>query len=211
MENASKALIMAGGVLISLLVIGLLVFFFNNLSELQRIEQSGEAVQSITEFNKQYDVYQRNVYGSELFSIANKINDYNKRESDNKGYSKIELYVEITKDMDKDFFKEGIYTASTFKAEKDKLDESVKTIGNISIPSSDIDKPKVSRKVSQLATMRTKDIEELGFARDDYSEKVTKYNSYKTLLTQVKSKVFKYVDFDYDKYNGRIIKMRYEL
>ena len=52
MENASKALIMAGGVLIALLVIGLLVFFYNNLSGLQSIEQSNDDVEAITEFNK---------------------------------------------------------------------------------------------------------------------------------------------------------------
>ena len=211
MENASKALIMAGGVFISLLVIGLLVFFFNNLSELQRVEQSTETTQTIAEFNKQYDVYERNVYGSELLSLANKINDYNKREARNKGYSEIELYVTITKDMDKEFFKKGIYTSSTLKNEVDKLEQEIKSIGNVSIKSTDIDKPKVSRKVSQLATMRTKDIEELGFERTDYSEEVTKYNTYKTLLTQIKAQVFKYVDFEYDKNNGRITKMTYKL
>ena len=89
MENASKALIMAGGVLIALLIIGILVVFFNNLSDWQKISQTSEEVEQITEFNKQYDVYERNVYGSELLSIANKIDDYNKRESNNKGYSKI--------------------------------------------------------------------------------------------------------------------------
>lgn len=211
MENASKALIMAGGVFISLLVIGLLVFFFNNLSDLQKIEQSTETTQTIAEFNKQYDVYERNVYGSELLSLANKISDYNKREAENKGYSRIELYVTITKDMDKDFFNKGEYTATTLNNEIYKLEQEIKSIGNVSIKSTNIDKPKISRKVSQLATMRTKDIEELGFVRTDYSEEVTKYNTYKTLLTQIKAQVFKYVDFEYDKYNGRITEMKYKI
>ena len=209
MENASKALIMAGGVFISLLVIGLLVFFFNNLSDLQRIEQSSEETQTIAEFNKQYDVYERDVYGSELLSLANKINDYNKREAENKGYEKIELEVQISYDMDEDFLNKNIYNATSLSAEVEKLDKKINEIGNISIKSST--NTRISRKVSQLATMRTKDIEELGFVRTDYSEEVTKYNTYKTLLTQIKAQVFKCVDFQYDKYNGRITKMKYKI
>lgn len=209
MENASKALIMAGGVLIALIIIGILVAFFNNLSDWQKINQSSEEVEQITEFNKQYDVYARNVYGSELLSIANKIDDYNKRESDNKGYSKIELEVQITYDMDKDFFIKNIYNAASLKTEIEKLNNKIEELGNTSIKSST--NSKISRKVSQLATMRTKDTEDLGFIRTDYSEIVTKYNIYKTLLTEVKAKVFQYVDFEYNKNTGRITKMKYKL
>lgn len=209
MENASKALIMAGGVLIALMVIGILVVFFNNLSDLQRIEQSSEETEQIAEFNKQYDVYARDVYGSELLSIANKIDDYNKRESTNKGYSKIELEVNIKYDMDKDFFNKNIYTASSLKTEIENLENKIKEIGNISIKSAT--NSRVSRKVSQLATMRTADIEELEIIRTDYSESVTQYNTYKTLLTEIKAKVFKYVEFKYDKNTGRVIKMIYEI
>ena len=53
MENASKALIMAGGVLISLMVIGLLVLFYNNLSGMQKIKTDSETEQQAAEFNKQ--------------------------------------------------------------------------------------------------------------------------------------------------------------
>ena len=209
MENASKALIMAGGVLISLIIIGVLVISFNNLSEWQKIEQSGEKTEQAAEFNKQYEVYLRDVYGSELLSIASKVQDYNKRKAENKGYTKIELYVEITSDMDNEFFNEKTYTSTMIKEEIDNLEDKIKEIGRISIESSE--NSGVSRKISQLATMRTKDIEELGIKLEDYSEMVSKYNTYKTLLTQVKSKIFKYVNFEYDEYNGRIIKMKYQL
>ena len=36
MENASKALVMAGGILIALLVIGALLLMFNQVSDYQR-------------------------------------------------------------------------------------------------------------------------------------------------------------------------------
>ena len=112
MENASKALIMAGGVLISLMVIGLLVLFYNNLSGMQKIKTDSETEQQATEFNKQYDVYARDVYGSEILSIANKIADYNKREADNKGYTPIDLEVTFTKGLSERYFVENkVYSA----------------------------------------------------------------------------------------------------
>lgn len=209
MENASKALVMAGGILISMLVIGLLVFFFNNLSDLQNIRQEGEEIEEIVEFNKQYEVYLRNVYGSELLSIANKVEDYNKREADIKGYSKIELYIQIENDLDKNFFKKGTYTSSMLKTEVENLEDKIEEIGKISINSST--NARISRKISQLATMRTKDIEELGIEYSSYSTQVSEYNTYKTLLTEIKAKVFQYVSFEYDKYNGRITKMTYKI
>lgn len=209
MENASKALIMAGGVLISLIIIGVLVVFFNNLSEWKNIEQSSEKTEQIVEFNKQYDAYARDVYGSELLSIVNKINDYNKRESNNKGYAKIELEVQISYDMDKNFFKKNTYNASSLKAEVEKLENEVEKIGNISIKSAS--NSRISRKVSQLAKMRTIDIENLGFVKTDYNELVNQYNIYKTLLTEIKAKVFNYIEFEYDKNTGRLTKMKYKL
>lgn len=209
MENASKALTMAGGVLIALLVISLLVLFFHNVRDLQGMEQSSEEQEQAVEFNKQYDVYARNVYGSELLSIANKIADYNKREAENKGYTKIELYVQIQNDMDTTFFKKGTYTSSALIEEIEKVENQVDEIGKKSISSST--NSKVSRKISQLASMRTADIEALGILAENYKTLLTQYNTYKTLLTEVKAKVFQYVSFDYDKNNGRITKMNYKL
>ena len=45
MENASKALIMAGSVLLSLLIIGALVFMFDSLKGLKQTEATSEEVQ----------------------------------------------------------------------------------------------------------------------------------------------------------------------
>lgn len=208
MENASKALIMAGGILIALLVIGLLVFFYNNLSSLKSIEQSGEELEIITEFNKQYEVYTRNIYGSEILSLANKIADYNKNEADNKGYSPIELQIVFESDASKELFKKGTYTSSKIVNEVEKLETKVEQIGNESIRA---EGTIYSRKVSQLAKMRTKDIEDLGFSEAQYKQQVTNYNTYKTLLSEIKSKTFKYVGVEYDKNTGRITLLKYKL
>lgn len=81
MENASKALIMAGGILIALLVIGALVLMFNQLSYYQRTETDSEKTQQLAYFNKEYLKYTYDdIKGYELISLVNKVIDYNIKE-----------------------------------------------------------------------------------------------------------------------------------
>ena len=81
MENASKALIMAGGILIALLVIGALVLMFNQLSYYQRTETDSEKTQQLADFNKEYLKYTYDdIKGDELISLVHKVIDYNIKE-----------------------------------------------------------------------------------------------------------------------------------
>lgn len=208
MENASKALIMAGGILISLLVIGLLVFFYNNIQGWQQIGQGVDEIQQAVEFNKQYDVYDREVYGSELLSIANKVNDYNKREANSKGYEKLELQVIIRKNIGGNnteyFKKDKEYSADELEAEVTKLQNRI---------NNDVGEKKVKGiKISKLATMRREEIEELELSNkeyEDYSKYTNEYNTLRNLLVTVKSTVFKSIEFKYNERTGRIVKMIY--
>ena len=82
MENASKALIMAGGILIALLVIGALVLMFNQLSYYQRTETDSEKTQQLADFNKEYLKYTYDdIKGYELISLVNKVINYNSKEA----------------------------------------------------------------------------------------------------------------------------------
>lgn len=82
MENASKALIMAGSVLIALLIIGALLLMFNNLSSYQETDTQTTREAQIIEFNNQYETYNRNnVRGSDLYSLFSRVVDYNRRKS----------------------------------------------------------------------------------------------------------------------------------
>lgn len=82
MENASKALIMAGSVLIAIMIIGALLLMFNSLSSYQNTEIQNEREAQTLAFNNQFSTYNRdNVRGSELYSLLNKVVDYNRRKS----------------------------------------------------------------------------------------------------------------------------------
>lgn len=82
MDNASKALIMAGGVLIGLLIISALVLMFSNLSAYQDTNIESTRDSQIVEFNNKYESYNKqNLRGSELYSLLNMVVDYNRRQT----------------------------------------------------------------------------------------------------------------------------------
>lgn len=95
MENASKALIMAGSVLIALMIIGALLLMFNNLSTYQEsnVEETRQA--QISEFNSQFATYDRkDIRGSDMVSLVHRIIDYNTRKLE-EGYTKMKIDIEV--------------------------------------------------------------------------------------------------------------------
>ena len=61
MENASKALIIAGGILIAILVVSLLVTGWNKLTYYNREKEEIQTVEQIINFNKEYESYNKRV------------------------------------------------------------------------------------------------------------------------------------------------------
>ena len=55
MENASKALIMAGSVLIALMIIGALILTFSNITAYQETNTRSTRSSQMAEFNSQYE------------------------------------------------------------------------------------------------------------------------------------------------------------
>lgn len=83
MENASKALLMAGGVMLTMLVVSLLMYGWNLFSEYQAELDRIKEVENVAKFNQQFTNYERNdVQGYELLSLVNKVIDYNQRHSE---------------------------------------------------------------------------------------------------------------------------------
>ena len=80
MENASRALIMAGGILIALMILGALMLLFNNLSSYQNQNDLTEEQAQLANFNKQYLAYDRdNLTLMDMKSLYNKIQSHNQR------------------------------------------------------------------------------------------------------------------------------------
>ena len=72
MENAAKALLMAGSILLAIIVISLLLMSHNKLSEFQQAKVEREEKEEIVKFNEPFISYQKNrMYGTDLISVLN--------------------------------------------------------------------------------------------------------------------------------------------
>ncbi len=78
MENASKALIMAGSILIALMVIGLLNFTFSQISDTEQTIVDAETIEQTSKYINNFEqiANKKYVYGSEILSAGNLKNDY---------------------------------------------------------------------------------------------------------------------------------------
>lgn len=88
MENASKALAMAGGVLIAIMVIALAFLLFNNLSESRQTDEEMTKAKQTAEFNREFESYNKKMLlGTDLATVINKARANNEKyEDDDKSY-----------------------------------------------------------------------------------------------------------------------------
>ena len=213
MENASKALIIAGSVLLAILIITALIYTFSQISSLKQVEVSSEEEKILTQYNKEIESFNRNgLYGSEILSLANLIEDYNKRQSDLKGYKAITLNVSITQIIDAKYFKETEYS---------KYVDLIKDFENLEKKMKNLKNEKIcGQTLEKLAGMKTEALEDLisrynianrsNYTLDDIEEKITEYQSLNTEMQTFKNKKFSTPEVEYDNLMGRIVKMSFK-
>ena len=90
MENATKALLISGGVLIAIIILTVLVKTYSKIGMFQKQQLSKEEAEQIEEFNKDYTKYAgQYVYGTEVITIINKTLDYKEKQG-------VDIQVNIT-------------------------------------------------------------------------------------------------------------------
>ena len=95
MENATKALIIAGGMLIAMLIVGLLTWGYTQIRSLQQENVTEEERQQIVEFNERFEAYNKKVVrGYQMISLANLVYDTNTRYTYDNGYSPVTIIVD---------------------------------------------------------------------------------------------------------------------
>ena len=73
MSNLTKAITMAAGVLISIILITILVVVYTKISNLQNADLKQEEAMQIAQFNQKYTKYlNKYLYGAEVITIINK-------------------------------------------------------------------------------------------------------------------------------------------
>lgn len=96
MENVTKALLIAGGVLFAILVLTLLIMFHNQLSAYYTEQHNAKMIEQVTEFNSKFDNYSgQTIRGNELISIMNRVVDYNRTYADVEGAERITININL--------------------------------------------------------------------------------------------------------------------
>lgn len=117
MENASKALIIAGGILLALLTLAILMFTWRTMGDTVKADDTQKNIEQITKFNAQYTSYQkRALYGADVASVINKVNDNNKEYADNPDYKIIwefELKEEVITEIKVDGISTNVHVLRT--------------------------------------------------------------------------------------------------
>ena len=98
MENASKALLMAGGILIALLVISALVLMFNQIGAYGKSQEEMKKNSQIVEFNKDFERYldDKGIDGTDIISLMNKVINYNNKAKKGGVENSIDYSIKMT-------------------------------------------------------------------------------------------------------------------
>ena len=225
MENASKALLMAGGILIALLVISLAVLAFKQMSDYQKSQSDLVKTGQLAEFNEQFAQYVRDdINGIDLVTLANKVMNFNQKES-GPGEINYEEKIKLTIDMSgyQDKYNGTLFASTRYIIEKggnsdfknitNKYTEleqkyTIKTMGQLSSNLESL-KNHYKKEGSDGKTIKEitgKEIKELDdkFRDNDFSD-IEKYSEY----VEFKSAEFKGKDLRYAT-NGQINEILFE-
>lgn len=99
MENASQALLIAGGILITILILSMVVVMISNISTAQQTIQTQEEIERLSSWNAEWEAYNKKLlYGTEVLTIMNKAEQNNIEFENSKQFIiEIKIYDENNK------------------------------------------------------------------------------------------------------------------
>ena len=132
MENASKALLIAGGVLIAILILSVLVVTINIINSNQKAKEQALVTEQLVEFNQKWEAYNKKaLYGTDIITLMKMaIENNNNMESTQKGQ---QYFINVKLNLKNEYksTETTIYKATGKKEEKDKSGKSIS--GEISL------------------------------------------------------------------------------
>lgn len=80
MENAAKALLIAGGILLALMTLSLIVYMSTATTRMAEAQDEKKAAEELAAFNMEYEAYnKRRMYGTDIITVVNKAINYNSK------------------------------------------------------------------------------------------------------------------------------------
>lgn len=205
MENATKALTMAGGILIAIMIIAALIYASSTWQVIPKTQDESVAVRQLSLFNQQYESYARDaLYGTDLVSLLNKAIDNNKK-YDVKPDERMSINIEFKLLTDVDG---SVVVYKKYIADGKKIVTKEKTKeGNL--------------KGGKLYSLKTTKNDIDDFLKDFYGTskegktswdedgKYTQYTETTSAGSEFKTRIFKCTEYGYDN-EGRINYLKFE-
>lgn len=210
MENASKALLIAGGILLALMTLSLIVYVSTSTTRMVEAQDAKKAAEELAAFNASYEAYNKTrMYGTDVITVINKAIDYNGKLDDSQKNEAITIEVTVTENF--------VATEQTIKEYADNRVEKgeVKEVGEYSLYEKNGSKTvKVdfyteysNDVVKFFQKQETEDsIEIIKSTNNGYVEKIIKYSA----LAIFKRAIFTCTDCKDENGDGRIDYMRFK-
>lgn len=100
MDNAANALVIAGAVLISVIIIGALILGFTQLQDFPRLQEENRRLEQLERFNREYLSYDKaRMYGTDVITVINKAMSNNKKFEDYESVYDINIVFTLRTDL----------------------------------------------------------------------------------------------------------------
>ena len=119
MENASKALIIAGAILLAIAIIGVGMYVFNNSSD--SVEGSDLSEEEVIAYNGDFDVYQGTIRGSRVETLIDTVNNHNLTALDSSEKIQILFNANMGSSVDVSMVQEGQTETEHFTEIKNRI------------------------------------------------------------------------------------------
>ena len=155
MENAAKALKIAAGILLGLLITSLVVFGYSQIRDYYQKKKDNQVEKQVREFNREYEAYARNnLTGNDIISLVNKVYDYNKRldgtKSEQKVYIKIDLKADINTKLSYSTDYQRVYINNRYITNQGSMDNLENFINFTSWKDEEAKYQKLVNKISKI-------------------------------------------------------------
>ena len=217
MENASKALLIAGGILLAIITLSLVVYMITAASSMADAQDSKTLAEQITAFNKEYEAYNKRVmYGTDVITAINKAINHNltiENKTDDP------YYINIIIETNQDFTTTGKKIDKRLKSDDEGYEsnmnndeimtQSGKPIINISLSAGEYSLGNWT--ATGALTMNNGIIQFFENEKTDYTNKDNDYYYYiYSALTNFKRATFSCTEVHYNGVTGRIDSMTFE-
>lgn len=115
MENASKALLIAGGVMLAMMILSVMMYMSGKITDIGEAQNNRKAAEQLAAFNAEYEAYNKKLmYGTDVITAVNKAIEHNGGLGVNEADDFIDVKIKLQQDfigvkVDKDGTNRGNY------------------------------------------------------------------------------------------------------